>query len=283
QEEDTYLTANRSEFIGRRTIEQLARGDTVPVLDIVQRHHGHVSLCSGDTTDERDVLDILERSGVTYIVQNALLQRGARDPSVYFRGYVEGTRAIIEAAIAAGVRRLVYTSSAGVVFDSTDVVNVDERVPYLEKPFDAYNDAQGVFGSRDSQIGGSGSLFDCTYDGNIARTILLAGNELVPPPSYSSTMSSEPKLDPERAMRKLNESLHHVLPPICATTEYHRTIHGSVWTLSPYVTPEPNAESILSAFNTPFDSHELEHPFARSRIEGQAFCIESGGPIYCWD
>ncbi|KAI6140031.1 hypothetical protein BKA82DRAFT_3960177, partial [Pisolithus tinctorius] len=123
---DTYLTANQSEFIGRQTIEQLARGDTVPVLDIVQRHHGHVLLCSGDTTDERDVLDILERSGVTYIVQNALLWRGTKDPSVYFRGYVEGTQAVIEAAIAAGVHKLVYMSSAGVVLDSTDVVNVDE-------------------------------------------------------------------------------------------------------------------------------------------------------------
>ncbi|KAI6140289.1 hypothetical protein BKA82DRAFT_29245 [Pisolithus tinctorius] len=178
-----------------------------------------------------------------------------KDPSVYFGGYVEGTRAVIEATIAAGV------------------------LPYLEKPFDAYNDAQGVFGSRDSQIGGSGSLFGCTYDGNIARTILLAGNELVPPPSYSSTTSSKPKLDPERAMRKLNESLHRTLPPVCATTEYHHTTQ----TLSSYVAPTPNAESILSAFNTPFNSHELEHPFARSRIEGQPFCIESGGPIYCWD
>ncbi|KIN98239.1 hypothetical protein M404DRAFT_31599, partial [Pisolithus tinctorius Marx 270] len=202
QEEDAYLTIDRSEILGRHAVEQLARGDTIPMLDIVQRHHD-VPFYSGDTTDERDVLDILERSGVTYIVQNALLRRGAEDPSVYFRGYAEGTRAIIEAAIAAGVRRLVYMSSAGVVFDSTDVVNVDERVPYLEKPFDAYSDAQGVFGSRDSQIGGSGSLFDCTYDGNIARTILLAGNELVPPPSYSSTMSSEPKLDPERSFLSL--------------------------------------------------------------------------------
>ncbi|KIO00527.1 hypothetical protein M404DRAFT_29443 [Pisolithus tinctorius Marx 270] len=253
------------------------------MLDIVQRHHGHVSLYSGDTTDKQDMLDILERSGVTYIVQNALLQRGVRDPSVYFRGYVEGTRAINDAAITASVCKLIYTSSTGIIFDSTDIVNVDEQVPYPEKPFNAYNDAQGVFGSRDRQIGGSRSLFDCTYDRNIVHMILLAGNELVPPPSYSSTMSSKPKLDPKCTMRKLNESLHHVLPPICATTEYHCTIHSSVWTLSPYVTPAPNAESILSTFNTPFDSHELEHPFAHSQIEGQAFCIESGGPIYCWD
>ncbi|KAI6148415.1 hypothetical protein BKA82DRAFT_4479326, partial [Pisolithus tinctorius] len=275
EEEEAYLTVDRSEILGRHAVEQLARGDTIPMLDIVQRHHD-VPFYSGDTTDERDVLDILERSGITYIVQNALLRRGARDPSIYFRGYVEGTRAIIEAAIAAGVRRLVYTSSAGIVFDSTDVVNVDERVPYLEKPFDAYNDAQGVFGSRDSQIGGSGSLFDCTYDGNIVRTILLAGNELVPPPSYSPTTSSEPRLDPEGATAKLSESLLRALLPICATTEYHRTMHGSMQALSSYVAPTPNAESILSAFNTPFDPCGLTDPVVCSRSDGQAFFITNG-------
>ncbi|KAI6143059.1 3-beta hydroxysteroid dehydrogenase/isomerase family-domain-containing protein, partial [Pisolithus tinctorius] len=225
---------------------------------------------------------------------------GAKDPSVYFRGYVKGTQAVIEAAIAAGVHKLIYTSSAGVVFDSTDIVNVDKRVPYLEKPFAANNDSKaqgekivleangkdglltialhpaGVFGPRDSQIGGSGSLFDCTYDGNIVHTILLAGDELVPPPSYHSTTLSEPRLDPEGATAKLNKSLHSALPPICATTEYHCT----TWTLSPYVTPTPNAESILSMFDTPFDPHGLMDPIVRSQSDGQAFLITDGEPLY---
>ncbi|KAI6140502.1 hypothetical protein BKA82DRAFT_4450509 [Pisolithus tinctorius] len=127
QDEDAYITVDRSEL-----------GDSIPVMDIVQRHH-KVSFYLGDITDKQDMLDILERLGITYIVQNALLRRGAKDPSIYFRAYVEGTRAVIEAAIAAGVRKLVYTSFAGVVIDSADIVNVDERVPYLEKLFDMYN------------------------------------------------------------------------------------------------------------------------------------------------
>ncbi|KAI6157147.1 hypothetical protein BKA82DRAFT_3955923, partial [Pisolithus tinctorius] len=119
-------------------VEWLVKGDSIPMLDIVQRHH-EVSFYLGDITDEQDVLDILERSGIAYIVQNALLRRGVKDPSVYFRGYIEGTQAVIEAAITAGVHKLVYTSSAGIIFDSTDIVNVNERVPYLEKLFNAYN------------------------------------------------------------------------------------------------------------------------------------------------
>ncbi|KAI6154692.1 3-beta hydroxysteroid dehydrogenase/isomerase family-domain-containing protein [Pisolithus tinctorius] len=299
-ESSSYNTPTVRSFEGRCIIEQLARGDAVPVLDIVQRHHGHASFYLEDITDEWDVLDILNKSGVTYIVQNALLRRGAKDPPIYFRGYVEGTRAVIDAAIAAGVRKLVYTSSTGVIFDSTDVVNVDERVPYLEKPFDAYNDSKaqgekivleangkdglltgtlrpaGVFRPRDSQIGGSGSLFDCTYVRSIASTHRLIGNELVPPPSYSSTTSSEPRLDPEGATAKLNESLHRALPPICATTECHCTMQ----TLSPYVTPPPNTESILSAYNTPFNPCEPTGFVVRSRADEQASFITNGEPIY---
>ncbi|KAI6146254.1 hypothetical protein BKA82DRAFT_4015822 [Pisolithus tinctorius] len=220
QDEDAYITVDRSELVGRHIVEWLAKADSIPVLDIVQRHH-EVSFYLGDITDEWDVLDILERSGITYIVQNALLWRGAKDPSVYFRGYVEGTRAIIEAAITASVHKLVYTSSTGVVFDSTDIMNL----------FNVYN--------------------------------------LLP---YRSTTSSKPRLDPEGTTAKLNESLHHALPPICATTEYHHTTQ----TLSSYVAPTPNAESILSVFNTPFDPCGLTDPIVRSRSDGQAFFITNG-------
>lgn len=41
-----------------------------------------------------------------------------------------------------GVRKLVYTSSAGVVFNGQDLINVDERVPYPAKAMDAYNESK---------------------------------------------------------------------------------------------------------------------------------------------
>lgn len=55
---------------------------------------------------------------------------------------VDGTKAIVAAAIATGVRKLVYTSSAGVVFNGGDVINVDERLTPPEVPLDAYNDSK---------------------------------------------------------------------------------------------------------------------------------------------
>lgn len=160
-QKDVYLVIGGSGFVGRHIVEQLlARGDAVAVFDVVQRHHD-VPFYMGNITDEQEVLDALQKvsihvlecftsvdlirclqSGTTCIMHTASPTHGAKDPSIFYKVNVDGTKAVINAAIAAGVRKLVYTSSAGVVFDGHDVVNLDERAPYPEKPFDAYNDSK---------------------------------------------------------------------------------------------------------------------------------------------
>jgi sterol-4alpha-carboxylate 3-dehydrogenase (decarboxylating) len=55
---------------------------------------------------------------------------------------VEGTSAVISAAQTLGVPKLVFTSSAGVVFNGQDLIDVDERLPFPEKPMDAYNESK---------------------------------------------------------------------------------------------------------------------------------------------
>ncbi|KAI6145962.1 hypothetical protein BKA82DRAFT_3981085, partial [Pisolithus tinctorius] len=263
-------------FTGRQVTKWLAKGDTVSVLDTVQRHSG-VSFCRARITDKWNMLDILKRLGVICIIHATLLWQGAKDLSVYIKANIKGTQAVIDTAIIAGIGGLVYTSSMSIVFIGTDVVNVDKQVPYPEKPFDVHNDAQGTFGSGDSQvISNNNNLFDYTYVRSIMSTHRLIRGELIPPPSYSSTTSSKPNLDLESATVRSNESLHHALLPICATTEYHHMMHSSLWMLGPYVTPPPNAESILSAFNTPFDPCEPTGFVVCPRSDGQAFFITNG-------
>ena len=55
---------------------------------------------------------------------------------------VDGTRTVIEAAVTHHVPKLVYTSSAGVVFNGGDLIGVDERLPMPEIPLDAYNESK---------------------------------------------------------------------------------------------------------------------------------------------
>ncbi|KAI5981008.1 3-beta hydroxysteroid dehydrogenase/isomerase family-domain-containing protein [Pisolithus albus] len=261
-------------------------------------------------------------SGTTCIIHTASPEHGAKDPSLYYKINVGGTRAVVNAAIAARVRKLVYTSSAGVVFDGTDVVHLDERVPYPAKPFDAYNDSKahgekivleasgkgGLLtvalhpetadvmaslyqayqrGQTPIQAGDNNNLSNYTYVGNVAQARLLAADKLVPPPLYSSATCGEPKSDPENtanARVQLFQSLHRALPHLRKTP---RSLRHPLY-----------AES---TFNTPFDPHELKHPIVRSRsdqfsenalavaegdplrVDGQAFFITNGEPVYFWD
>ena len=44
--------------------------------------------------------------------------------------------------MALKVQKLVFTSSAGVVFNGQDIIDVDERLPFPEKSLDAYNESK---------------------------------------------------------------------------------------------------------------------------------------------
>ena len=55
---------------------------------------------------------------------------------------VKGTKNIIDACASQGVSRLVYTSSASVVFDGRDLINVNEDAPYAAKPIDYYTETK---------------------------------------------------------------------------------------------------------------------------------------------
>ena len=51
---------------------------------------------------------------------------------------VLGTQNVIDACVLQEVPKLVYTSSASVVFEGKDLVNVDETTPYAANPLDYY-------------------------------------------------------------------------------------------------------------------------------------------------
>ncbi len=57
---------------------------------------------------------------------------------------VMGTNNIIKACIANEIRYLIYTSSASVVFDGSDINNGTERLPYPEKPVSYYTGTKAL-------------------------------------------------------------------------------------------------------------------------------------------
>lgn len=79
----------------------------------------------GDILDPATVARALE--GVRFLVHSAADYRlWARDPEVIARTNVEGTRIVMEAALEAGVERIVYTSSVATIAPAPDGTPADE-------------------------------------------------------------------------------------------------------------------------------------------------------------
>ncbi|KAF8073946.1 3-beta hydroxysteroid dehydrogenase/isomerase family-domain-containing protein, partial [Lyophyllum atratum] len=66
-------------------------------------------------------------------------------PAIYYKVNEEGTRVVLSACRAAGVRKLVYTSSTGVVWTGADFVGVTEdQVKVPSVGYDAYHHTKAL-------------------------------------------------------------------------------------------------------------------------------------------
>ncbi|GAW08316.1 C-3 sterol dehydrogenase [Lentinula edodes] len=125
-------------LLGRHIAKQLQdRGDNVSVLDIVQRYDD-IPFYHGDISDEAAVLSVLKQCGATCIIHCASPHAKSAAPEQFWKVNVDGTKALIAASTRLGINKFVYTSSSGVVFDGSDLENIDESHPYARKPLDVY-------------------------------------------------------------------------------------------------------------------------------------------------
>jgi sterol-4alpha-carboxylate 3-dehydrogenase (decarboxylating) len=166
--QQSYLVVGGCGFLGRHIVEALlARGELqVAVFDLVQRHFDtNVQFFTGDIRDEVAVGNAIQKvcrscllglpvkslngwftqtQATTVFHTASPVPTGAAQQDLYYKVNVEGTKTVIAASLAHGVKYLIYTSSAGLVFDGRDVIDADERLPSPEKAMDAYNDTKGI-------------------------------------------------------------------------------------------------------------------------------------------
>ncbi|KAE8227545.1 hypothetical protein CF319_g49 [Tilletia indica] len=145
-------------FLGSSIVRLLlGRGEKhVAVFDLNPpppklKHDGVQYFIPGDLTSEQSLTDALlsfigEKGGPETVIYHtaspAAAAAGPPKPELYEKVNVKGTRNVIEVARKLHVRKLVFTSSAGVVFDGKDLINVDERMPYPVPAMDHYNDTK---------------------------------------------------------------------------------------------------------------------------------------------
>jgi len=128
------LVTGGTGFVGANLVrELLADGDHVRVLarpggDRRALADCDVEIAEGDLLDPASVRRAV--AGVERVFHVAADYRlWAPDPAALFRANVDGTRHVLEAAVAAGVERIVYTSTVGALGIPKDGSPGDEQTP----------------------------------------------------------------------------------------------------------------------------------------------------------
>lgn len=224
-------------FLGSAIIRQLvARGDQVRSLS---RGEYPELAALGVGTVRADVADraaVAAAAAGCDVVFHVAAKAGLRGPAAaYRRTNVDGTRSVLDACLAHGVRRLVYTSTPSVVHAGADIAGDDERLPYARRYASPYPATKAVaermvldancpalatvalrphliWGRGDTQlvpgilnrarrgrlrfVGDGQALVDSTYVDNAAEAHLLAADRLAPASASASGPDSAPDSAP---------------------------------------------------------------------------------------
>ena len=145
----TILVTGGAGYIGSHTVRVLRSLDyRVVVIDTLERGRESALLGApferGDIADEEFVERVVRDHGVTDIIHCAAYKSAGESmehPGMYWQNNVQGTVHLAEAAMRAGVQRLVFSSSAA-VYGNPTTVPVDETAPLA--PENVYAETKAV-------------------------------------------------------------------------------------------------------------------------------------------
>jgi sterol-4alpha-carboxylate 3-dehydrogenase (decarboxylating) len=207
-------------FLGRYIAEQLAdKGYAVTIFDRIQSFSdSRFTFVVGDLCSPSEV--VAATVGMNTVFHVAAVIASGSNEDLVRKVNVGGTQNVIDACIENGVKRLIFTSTASVVFSGSDVVYADETHPIPTRFMDSYAESKStaerlvlaangrgvlltcsirphaIFGPRDPtffpaiianarkpffmRIGDGRNISDFTYVENAAYAHILAMERLVP-------------------------------------------------------------------------------------------------------
>ena len=145
------LVTGGAGYVGSASVERLldAAHDVVVLDDLSTGHRSAVpdaaSLVEGDFGDEAAVTALLERESIDAILHcgaRSLVGESVREPERYYASNVVGGVALLDAARSAGVRRLVFSSTAA-VYGIPDATPILEEAPL--RPINPYGETKRAF------------------------------------------------------------------------------------------------------------------------------------------
>ncbi|KAJ3819770.1 hypothetical protein F5880DRAFT_1489159 [Lentinula raphanica] len=131
-----------------RTQVQVLVFDLVVVDASSEAWVGDVEYVVGDICDEEKLTEVFERfkPDVVYHTASPIHGQVSSDPdSVYYKVNVRGTSAVLSACKTAGITKLVYTSSTGVVWTGADIAGgTEDELSIPSKGYDAYHHTKAL-------------------------------------------------------------------------------------------------------------------------------------------
>ncbi|MEA2193971.1 MAG: UDP-glucose 4-epimerase, partial [Solirubrobacteraceae bacterium] len=147
------LVTGGAGFIGSHLVDALlARGDEVTIVDdLSSGRESNIAdaLAKGAKLERADIRDGAALAGllaaaapraVFHLAAQVDVRRSLADPAFDARTNVEGTINVLEAARAAGAKRVVFSSTGGAIYGETDVLPTPETVEPL--PMAAYGQSK---------------------------------------------------------------------------------------------------------------------------------------------
>ncbi len=138
-------------YIGSVCVEELLNaGHTVTVFDNLSEGHraavdSRAAFAQGDLADPPGVARALKDSGAAAVIHfagNALVGESMANPGKYFRNNVAGGINLLDAALAAGVRKFVFSSTCA-TYGSPERVPMTEDLP--QRPINPYGESKLMF------------------------------------------------------------------------------------------------------------------------------------------
>lgn len=252
-------------FLGHHIVSQLLAPSTssVSVLDLrttSNRLEG-ATYYDADITSPTAVREVLQKAKPQIIIHTAspVANAGynATQKALYYKVNVEGTRNLLEqAGEVGGVKAFVYTSSASVVHDTvSDLVNADERWPVLRAPLqkEYYAETKAM-----------------------AEELVLQANR----------KSGDMLTIALRPAGIFGEGDTQMMPPMLGALERGQTNFqlGENDNLFDFTYVGNVAYAHVLAAVALMETHALTtQPLDHERVDGEAFFITNGSPVYFWD
>lgn len=137
------LVTGGAGYIGSHTVQELrTMGYEVVILDNLRQGHRaaifDTPFYEGDISDQKLVLEICKQHSIDTVVHfaaHSLVGESVHEPLAYYEANVCKTRNLLETLVMAGIKRVVFSSTAAVYGEPTEIPIAEEHTTIPTNPY----------------------------------------------------------------------------------------------------------------------------------------------------